>query len=345
MSGQPEDRHAPVRADDRRLARAHGDPVEEQARLPEALDDRAGQIARARRTAAGDQHQVGARHRAPHQRQDLAGVVADPPEQQRLAAEVAHPGAEGVLVDVADATGAGLLLRADQLVPGGDDRHPGPPRHGDLRDPESREQADIGGPQHVARRQHRLPLAHVLADGHDVLARGDRAIDLENLAALARVLPHDDRVGAAGEHPARGDPQRLARADPLLGRGAHGHAAAHRQVGRLRFGGAEGVGGGDGVPVHDRPGEMRQVDRGDDIAGERAPERVENRDGLGGAGAQPREGVEDLAGPRDLEKPGGPAAFGHGVVEAPAPRRGATQRRADPARTSSPRPRSSSSRA
>jgi len=54
---------------------------------------------------------------------------------------------------------------------------------------------------------------------------------------------------------------------------------------------------------------MRHIDRGDDIGGERAPERVENRYRLSGAGPQPREGFEDLAGPRNLEKTGGPAAL------------------------------------
>ena len=326
--GKPEDRHAPVRADDRRLARAHGDPVEEQPRLAEALDDRPGQIARTRRTAAGDQHQVGSRHRAPHQRQYFVGVVADAAEQLRIAAEVAHPGAERVLVDVADATGAGLLLRPDQFVPGGDDRHPRTPGDGNLRDPEAREQSDVGRAQHVAAGQHPLPFAHVLADGDEVLPRGNRPVDLENVAALARVLPHHDRVGPAGEHPARGDPQRVAGADPPLGRGAHDHAAANRQVGRLRLGGAEGVGGGDGVPVHDRPGEVRHVDRGQHVAGERAPERVEDRDRFGGGGPQPRKGVEDLTGPRDLEKTGGSAALVHVVDQAPAPRRETARRRA-----------------
>jgi len=54
---------------------------------------------------------------------------------------------------------------------------------------------------------------------------------------------------------------------------------------------------------------MRHIDCGADIAGDRTPERIEDRDRLRGAGAQPREGIENLVGPRDLEKTGGAAAL------------------------------------
>jgi hypothetical protein len=51
------------------------------------------------------------------------------------------------------------------------------------------------------------------------------------------------------------------------------------------------------------------IDRGNHIARERPPERVEDGYRLGGTGAQPSESLEDFAGPRNLEKPGGPAAL------------------------------------
>ena len=46
----------------------------------------------------------------------------------------------------------------------------------------------------------------------------------------------------------------------------------------------------------------------DDLLGT-APERLEDRDGLGRARAQPGERRENLAGPSDLEETGGPAAL------------------------------------
>jgi len=51
------------------------------------------------------------------------------------------------------------------------------------------------------------------------------------------------------------------------------------------------------------------IDRGNHIARERAPERVENGYRLCGTGEQPGKRLEDLAGPRNLKKTGGPAAL------------------------------------
>jgi len=51
------------------------------------------------------------------------------------------------------------------------------------------------------------------------------------------------------------------------------------------------------------------IDRGNHIARERPTERVEDGYRLSGAGSQPCEGLEDLAGTRNLEKTCGPAAL------------------------------------
>jgi hypothetical protein len=54
---------------------------------------------------------------------------------------------------------------------------------------------------------------------------------------------------------------------------------------------------------------MRHIDRRNDIAGQRAPEGVENRYSLSGTGAQPSERLENFAGPRNLKEAGGSAAL------------------------------------
>jgi hypothetical protein len=51
------------------------------------------------------------------------------------------------------------------------------------------------------------------------------------------------------------------------------------------------------------------IDRGNHIARERPPERVEDGYRLGGTGAQPSESLENLTGPRNLEKTGCAAAL------------------------------------
>jgi len=152
--------------------------------------------------------------------------------------------------------------------PGGDDRHAGPPDHVNLRD------ADSASRRH-RRTQHSpdvstvSPRARPRRRSRHAL-RGDRAIDLENVAALARVFHMTTRrrraqhtavaIRSASPAPTRSSGTAPMTTPPRIG-----------QVGRLRFGRAEGVHGGNGVPVHDCPGEMRHIDCGNDIGGERAP--------------------------------------------------------------------------
>ncbi len=121
------------------------------------------------------------------------------------------------------------------------------------------------------------------AGGRDVAVRDGRVLDAQ------------DRVGAVGQRRAGGDAERGARRERLGGDVARGHLAGHGER-RRRI----GVGRADGVAVHRRAVEGREVDDAAAVLRGDPAQRVGERHALDGQRLRDRR--DALPGLADLEQ-------------------------------------------
>ena len=144
----------------------------------------------------------------------------------------------------------------------------------------------------VSPREMSLP-ARRRAPGSDRPVHLDQ--DLARGILRLGVLDHHDRVGASGQHPAGRDHGCRARNDGVARRHAGGqHLRVEAERPGAQRGSADGVGRAHREPVHAGSVEPGDVDQGDDVAREDAPERVPQRDALGSE----RRHLQELSEPR-----------------------------------------------
>ncbi|OPY85368.1 MAG: hypothetical protein A4E72_01974 [Syntrophus sp. PtaU1.Bin208] len=133
-----------------------------------------------------------------------------------------HKAGDGIGVDIPDLAGAGCLLRWDNLVAGGDNRHMGSGRHLDVRDAQSHQSAEILGAEDMPRGEQRLSLLNIFADMNDVLPRRDSPQHFDRFSIeLLRPFHHHNSVSPGWNHPACKDGSCLSRTDRQFGRMTH----------------------------------------------------------------------------------------------------------------------------
>ena len=168
----------------------------------------------------------------------------------------------------ADETGAIVLYQQD-----GDDRPPDDP---DLGKSERRDDADLGGPQNAAPREHDLSGSHVFARLPDVfmvrilLQNGD-LVDLRVLASfgaellLVGIFEGDHGVGAVRNRSTGHDADRRTRFDAPVAHVTGGHVAHDGEAGRGLLRGARHIGGAHRESVHGGVGLGGNVETGRDF--------------------------------------------------------------------------------
>jgi hypothetical protein len=112
-----------------------------------------------------------------------------------------------------------------QLVPGGDDPHPGPPVHPDVVLPGRGQNTKILGQEPPALREHHPSSGKVLSPGQDVLACRHRPADEYQVPRLLGMLHHHDGISPIREHRPGRYVHALARSHPPVRLPSHWHRA------------------------------------------------------------------------------------------------------------------------
>jgi hypothetical protein len=217
-------------AEDDRVAGPHRDAV--HGERAGARDDPGGVVVAPRARTGDEHHQVGAGSGLAHRLGDEGGVVGDDRRDACAAPQLAGLRGEHERVGVEDLAGGGLRADGADLVAGRDDHDRRCPPDGQLHHPRRCCCRDVDRAQAVARGEQQLGGGDVLADRAHVLVRRYGGPHLGGLARAVHVFAHDHGVVAVG--------QRVPGVDD---------GEVCEQHGR-RLGGAHGVGGPHGDPVH-----------------------------------------------------------------------------------------------
>lgn len=245
---------------------------------PEPAHHPVGQVTGALGGAPRQQHHVAGERLGQPARQDLLVVGADA-ERHRLAAQLGHRGGQGGGIGIVDRTGPERRAGCDDLVAGGQHRHPWPAIDGDLRRADRRQHGDLARGQHLAGAQHHLAAGDVAASEGDELAGGRRTMDLHHrrrtVVARLGVLHHHHRVGPARQHAARGDHRGRPRLHGNPGRAAGGQQlrVEGKPAGAFQAG-PKGVGGAHRKAVDAGAIEAGHIDPGDHVVRHHAPHRL-----------------------------------------------------------------------
>jgi hypothetical protein len=145
------------------------------------------------------------------------------------------------------------------------------------------EHADLGHAYDRASGQHHVAGADVLGDLTDVGAGPRGHVDAYRRSdarsapriLLVGLLEGDDGVGALGDGRTSHDAHGLPRPHGAFEDSAGRQPPDHTQRARRRVRGSLGVSGADGVAVHGRVGEGRDVDASDHVCGQNLAYRVE----------------------------------------------------------------------
>ena len=228
----------------------------------------------AHRHPTGGEDEVGVAGQLGQQGAHLWPVVPEAGRPGDLGPRRLDEGAQHDVVGVDDLTVPQRRAGLDELVAGGDDRHPRAGVHLHLGDVGRGHEGELPGPEADAGPQDHCSLAHVLTPVSQVPAdlrcQGDRD---GRGTAVGRLDGHD-RVSAVGQGRPGHDPQRTARREHVLNGVSRGDVTVDRQ-GEGRAGrSAREVGRPHGVPVHGRVVEAGEVDGGGDVGREHEPERV-----------------------------------------------------------------------
>jgi len=166
---------------------------------------------------------------------------------------------------------------------------------GHVRAAQRREHADLGGTDDAPLRDDELARLHVLPRLPDVEPRRRGNEDL-HLASLGfRVLHPHDGIGPLGQGRTRHDADGLPLPDGLRGHLSGGHILQDVEDGGSRLARKGRVGGDDGIAVHGRVGQRRDVAPRDDVLAEDAAEGRGNGDLLAPKGMNPLEyGLQGL---------------------------------------------------
>ena len=195
------------------------------------------------RARPGDHDQeVAVRGGLPHHLGDPLWVVGLDRQAPRLAPGLPHLLSEHEGIGVEDLPRPGLRSDRPHLVSGREDKDKSLLPNGQVRCPRGRRCRQVDGAEPVSLRQQQLAGAHVLADGPDVLVRGDGGAQFRAArVVVVDVLAHDHRVAAIGHRVA----------------GVHDRVGVRRQPERSGLTRAGRVGGPDRDTVHGRRVERR----------------------------------------------------------------------------------------
>ena len=201
------------------------------------LVDHAGGVVVAPGARAGHHDdQVRPGRGGPDGRADPVRVVRLDARRPGLASGLAGLGDQHHRVGVEDLAVLGRTAHRNDLVAGGDHRHPRAPVHDDLGRPGRRGRGDVDRTQPVPLRKQQLAGTDVLADRAHVLVRRDRGHDLGGHALVVDVLPHHHGVEPVGDRVP----------------GVHHDVLVRWQIQRRGRRGPVGLLGADRDPVHRR---------------------------------------------------------------------------------------------
>ncbi len=279
---QAEDELPAADAEEDGLARLDADLPEDRSD-PRRLELTLDQIVIADGDAAGENEDVG-RLRPAELRGEERLAVAGDTQVDRLGARLRGHGGECRSVGVADLAGALPLAGLDDLVARGDDGQSRPPGHRDAGQAGRGQHPDLGRAHERAPFEGGLALLQVFAGRPDVVAGTDLAPEDDAVPPLLAVLDHDHGIGARREGRAGHDADGLSGADGLARAPPRGQVFQDLELdgppGPLR--GRARVGGPDGITVHGRLGEGRDVLPGLDVPGQGPAQRRGQGDGFGG---------------------------------------------------------------
>ena len=166
-------------------------------------------------------------------------------------------------------------LRRDQLRAGRDDGHARPAEHGNIGPANGGKQSGLAGREQRPSAQYQLALGHVSAGEAQIDAGGHRVKHLQAFSVNTRVLDHQHGIGAARQHPTRGNGTGRARLDNQARDGSRGNLfTAQSQASRRFLGCSIGVGGAERITVHVGPVERRNGFRGPGLGRKHATRRV-----------------------------------------------------------------------
>ena len=180
--------------------------------------------------------------------------------------------AEQGCVYITDLTGQGLLIRRDELIPGGNDAYFQPALYRDKRLPDGGQSADVLRRENASGPEYDLAGADVVSAENDVHAGGTRLHDADGAVSVVfGILQHDRTVGplrqcAAGRYigavfTKKGKACVLAHANLLL----------EGENSRNRVGAAEGIRGPECIAVDGGAVEIGHIFLRGDVRGEGAP--------------------------------------------------------------------------
>ena len=207
-----------------------------------------------------------------------AGSSAAMPRSTGFAARREHLAPGGERVGVADLPGPQRPAQRHELAAGGQHGDPWAARDRQFLDADRGEQPELGGSERRPLRQHDIAGAHVFAGVAHVAAHGRRFAHVDPAVALLDVLDLHDRVGAVRQGRPGHDAGRLAHAQRHAGHAARGDLG---DDGKARDPGGVQVGAAHGEAVHGGVVERGHRFGRDDVGGDGAPQRLEQRHALG----------------------------------------------------------------
>ena len=227
-----------------------------------------------------DRHQQIARHLG-HDGRDRRQIIAHRPQADRFAPPGVDHGGQGGGSGVEDLKRPRCGGRLDDLLAGGEQRHPRPAGHRQLGPTRRGGEGQPPGVDPLTGLQKNGSLLEVAAAGPDEGSRR-RLRDLDGFPLPAGVFLDDDGVGPIRHGRPGEDADRLAGAQGISEAGARRALADDRQAPRR-------LGGADGVTVHGRGRERWLVAQGVHRLRQHAADRLGERNRLDHRRTDPRQ--------------------------------------------------------
>jgi len=196
-------------------------------------------------------------------------------------------------VDVPDLSRSGGVGHGDNLIPGGDDGRLRSAINRDIRQSQASEQTDVLGKHALSRGNHDIAARHIFRLPEDVFPRRDRMGDLDGaFSCRTGIFHHDHGIRALRKESPCRDRRCLMGADAHAGDPAHHDGSDKIEERGQRVRGSEGVRGTNGVTVHGRTGQGREILRRRDIHSTEPVEGIVQRDGFNGKAPETGERLE-----------------------------------------------------
>ncbi len=235
-------------------------------------------------------------------------VVAQVPHVDHLTPGLTHQRLEHRPVGVDDLPGAHVLPRCDELVTGGQDRHPDGPDHLDLLHAGRHHRRQLTGTDPGAARHDHVPRTQVLTRPADVGPLLGLHAELRLAGVAVGVLHPHHRVGPDRHGGAGHDPPRLAGHVLARERVARRDVTRHHQHDRGLGPRPGQVVPAHGIPVHRGVVEPRQVGPAVHVAAGHQPDGAGHRHGDGGDGSDLTQDLLEVLLDGDHRRPSGERA-------------------------------------